>query len=587
MSAPSRRRGPDGSNGGPLLIVIVTAVAVVVAFLGSMRLGYEWAGVTLPDERSPFVLVLQIATGKLVAPVEVWIVFCGASVVLALLGIAAAIMRARWSSNHPRFDLAARYMGSGKAIRDVTRKGAAEKAARLGVAGPAGVFIGKTVAGGVDLVTSWEDVGVVIAGPRTGKTTSQVIPAIVDAPGAVVSTSNKRDVVDATRTLRASNGEQVWVFDPQGIVAEEPTWWWNPLSYVTNEVKAAQMAKLLSDASRDANARRDAFFDGSAETLLAGMLLAAARDDLPLSQVYLWLTDVRDDSAVIILDHHGDLKSAASVQQIVGAPEKQKGGIYGTAQQIVSFMINSEAVRWVERDSPADNRVQFVPADFVRSRGTLYSLSKEGGGSTGPLVTAMTVAITEAAEAYAITQSGGRLSVPLLLVLDEAANICKWNELPNLYSHYGSRGISIITILQSWSQGVEVWGKDGMQKLWTAANSKVYLGGVDEDPFLASLSTLIGEYELSSRSTSRSSTGNSSSLQSRRERILDASDLRAMPRGRAILLYSGTPAILVRTVPWMAGPHADAIRAAIAATDVVAPRADAAGTEPQEEAVAA
>ncbi|WP_374754618.1 TraM recognition domain-containing protein [Arthrobacter sp. AFG20] len=38
-------------------------------------------------------------------------------------------------------------------------------------------------------------------------------------------------------------------------------------------------------------------------------------------------------------------------------------------------------------------------------------------------------------------------------VLDEAANVCRWRELPNIYSHYGSRGIVLMTIPQSWSQG--------------------------------------------------------------------------------------------------------------------------------------
>ncbi|TAL42984.1 MAG: conjugal transfer protein, partial [Salinibacterium sp.] len=499
-------------------------------------------------------------------PMESWIVLGGLVTILVAISALVGVVASSRGLVRPRIDRAARFMGTGRPIFEVTRKGASQKARRLGVTGSDGVFIGRAVVGGVDLVTSWEDVGVCIAGPRTGKTTSQVIPAIADAPGAVVTTSNKRDVVDATRALRAATGE-VWVFDPQSIVDEPPTWWWNPLSYVINEVKAAQLAKLLSDASRDRNSRRDAFFDGSAETLLAGMLLAAAKDHRPLSQVYLWLTDVNNDDPVYILKATGEEKSAASIQQIIAAPEKQKGGIYGTAQQIMAFMINSEAVRWVEPTGATDPRPEFRPHEFVRSRGTLYSLSKEGGGSTGPLVTALTVAVTEAAEEYARTESGGRLTVPLLLVLDEAANICRWNNLPDLYSHYGSRGISIMTILQSWSQGVEVWGRDGMQKLWTAANAKLYLGGVDEDQFLATLSSLVGEYELSSRSTSRSSTGTTNSYQARRERILDVSDLRAMPRGRAILLYSGTPAILVRTIPWMKGPHAAAIGEAIARSE--------------------
>ncbi|MGY1749155.1 TraG/TraD/VirD4 family protein [Modestobacter sp. SYSU DS0511] len=72
----------------------------------------------------------------------------------------------------------------------------------------------------------------------------------------------------------------------------------------------------------------------------------------------------------------------------------------------------------------------------------------------------------------------------LVAVLDEAANVCRWHNLPDLYSHYGSRGITILTILQAWSQGVEVWGRNGMRKLWSAANVKIYGGGVSEIEFL-------------------------------------------------------------------------------------------------------
>ena len=85
--------------------------------------------------------------------------------------------------------------------------------------------------------------------------------------------------------------------------------------------------------------------------------------------------------------------------------------------------------------------------------------------------------------------------MPLVVVLDEAANVCRWPELPNLYSHYGSRGIVLMTFLQSWSQGVDVWGRDGMRKLWSAATVKVYGGGVADADFLEDLSRLIGDYD--------------------------------------------------------------------------------------------
>ena len=114
-------------------------------------------------------------------------------------------------------------------------------------------------------------------------------------------------------------------------------------------------------------------------------------------------------------------------------------------------------------------------------------------------MTSLTVALTDAAEQFAKLSPRGRLSLPFVGVLDEAANVCRWRELPDLYSHYGSRSICLMTILQSWSQGVEVWGRDGMRKLWSAANVKVYGGGVSEVEFLKELSSLIGDFELQHR----------------------------------------------------------------------------------------
>src|SRR5659263_144989 len=62
------------------------------------------------------------------------------------------------------------------------------------------------------------------------------------------------------------------------------------------------------------------------------------------------------------------------------------------------------------------------------------------------------------------------------------------------------------------------------------------------------------------------------SQQLHRERILDVADLAAMPKGRAVVLASGARPTLVRTQPWMTGPHAAAVRASIAAHDPQAER---------------
>lgn len=72
-------------------------------------------------------------------------------------------------------------------------------------------------------------------------------------------------------------------------------------------------------------------------------------------------------------------------------------------------------------------------------------------------------------------------------------------------------------------------------------------------------------------------------LRSHRERILDVADLAALPKGRAVVLASGSRPTLIRTQPWMTGPHAADVRASIAAHD---PQAERTIREAQEELVA-
>ncbi|MGI8411544.1 MAG: type IV secretory system conjugative DNA transfer family protein [Solirubrobacteraceae bacterium] len=516
---------------------------------------------------NPVALVLGLVKGTVRWPASAGIVLLAAIVLLTAIAALAGVVVVRVRGRGSRVDRAARWMGGGRDLARFAHKQAAGTAQRLGVQQP-GLALARTVAGGRTLYAGWEDVIVLIAGPRTGKTVAHAIPLVLDAPGGVFATSNKRDLIDATRGPRADAGE-VWVFDPQAIAGEEPSWWWNPLSYVTDEVKAARLADVFALSGRDPGARTDAFFDPAGQSLVANLLLAAALAGRSLTQVYLWLTRPNDDEAVGILEEHGLEELAASLQAVINAPEKQRGGIYGTAQQMCSFLTNRAAMRWVTAGDVGARR-ELDPREFVKGTSTLYSLSKEGKGSCGALVAGLTIAVTEAAEDLAKLSQHGRLPVPLVGVLDEAANVCRWRELPDLYSHYGSRGIVLSTILQSFSQGVEVWGKTGMSKLWSAATVKMYGGGVSEVEFLEQLSRLIGDFDLQTSSISHSqgrNGGRSTSRSVRRERILDVADLSALPKGRVIVLGSGARPTLARTLPWMDGPRSSAVRESIARHD--------------------
>ncbi|MET3810918.1 TraM recognition domain-containing protein [Arthrobacter sp. UYEF3] len=569
MSAPNRK-GAGLGDGLEIWVAIGAAAVVGGGSWVAAQLGSWLAGIAAPPAH-PIDLIAGLVKGKVPWPVQSTVV-AGVLAVLLVVGVVLVfVARATGAGKRARVDKAARYLGRGKSLAAFSEKGAMATAERLGVKDTPGITVGRVVSTGQKFIQPWEDLSIDIWGPRTGKSTSRVIPAILDAPGAVVSTSNKRDVVDGTRSVRAQ-AAPVWVFDPQKIAQEEPTWWWNPLSYVTDEEKAYKLTQHFAVGSRTPGSKPDAYFDPKAEDILSSYFLAAALGELPITQVYLWVTEQVSRAPIEILKEHGYELQYKGLESTLKLADKQRDGIFGTAEKMVQCVKSRNTLRWVAPGATVttDSRPQFNPKDFARSGETIYILSKEGAGSAAPLTTALTVAIAEAMEERAERQ-GGRLDLPALFALDELANVVRWASLPDQFSHYGSKGLIVMAILQSWSQGVELWGEANMRKIWSAANIKVYGGGVAEDGFLRALSDLIGDYSYTNVSLSSGKSGRSRSRQEGKERIFDVSNLAELDRGRAVVLASGAPATLVRTLPWYTGPHKDAVEASIKANS---PRRD-------------
>lgn len=576
MSVQNNRRREPGKAGNGMGVAWAAGMVLILALsiYLAVRVGSHVDGVNAGMSTDPsefFSVVLDVFKGVLVWPATATLILSGIGVVVVLCAVLFLMTKTAGRKNRTNVDRAARYMAPVRDLAGMQQKEAVRKSERLGVTGNPGIPMGRMLLGARMVFASFEDMMILIAGPRVGKSTSLVIPAIVAAPGAVVTTSNKRDVLDATRDLREKLGD-VWVFDPQRVAGEDATWWWNPLSYVTDDTKAAKLAQHFSSGTTAVSAKTDAFFEGKGQNLLAAFLLAAAVGDRPITDVYDWLTNVTRTEALTYLETSGYPRQADQVRAIQRGAEKPRDSIYASAERMAACLNNTGIERWVNPGPvavvPFAIRPQFDPVAFVKAgTGTLYSLSKEGAGSAGPLVTALTAATIEAAEEFAAESPGGRLQTPLLGLLDEAANVCRWTDLPDLYSHFGSRGIPIMSVFQSYSQGVAVFGQDGMRKLWSASNVKVYAGGVSEPAFLGEMSDLIGTYDRETTSVSMNKGVRSTSSALKREKILEVQELADMPRGRAVMFSSGNRAVLLRTVPWFKGAKETvaAVRASIKA----------------------
>ncbi|MFC9677878.1 type IV secretory system conjugative DNA transfer family protein [Streptomyces sp. NPDC056949] len=426
-----------------------------------------------------------------------------------------------------------------------------------------GVLLGTLTPGAREVRSSWEDVLLAIMAPRSGKTSGLAIPAILRAPGPVLLTSNKaaRDAYTTTLAARAEAGT-VWTLDPQQIAHAPQMMWWDILADARDLAGARRLAGHFVTASVDESSAGDFWSTAAANTLTA-LFLAAARGRRPITDVLAWLASPADRSPIDLLQDAGLDAVAAQLHGTVAGAVETRDGIFETARQYASCLLNPAIADWVIPPSGMDKVREFKPEAFATSKDTLFLLSKDGGGSASAIIAAAADAVMRSAVVQA-ERDGGRLDAPLLAILDEAANVCKIADLPDLYSHLGSRGVIPITILQSYRQGVRVWGEAGMDALWSAATIKLVGSGIDDADFADKLSRLVGDHDVRTVSVSTSESGKSASVSMRLERVLPADAIRALPKGSALLLATGIRPALLSLKPWYHEPNADQLGAASA-----------------------
>lgn len=590
---PTRPIEPRGTAGGaqtPFLMLGLAWAAIVLSWL-SWAAGRLVTGATGATGGPGFgaAYVQHLVKGDWAAlwpGVSATVVAVVYGVLVALLAglttLAVALWQARRADPHDPLPS----MASDRDMRPMTLPEVAAKARRLRPslaavpakeieAPSAGVLLGGHCRRGracPHLYASWEDVLLAIMAPRAGKTTALAVPAILAAPGAVIATSNKPDLWTATVAVRAEHGD-VWVFDPQAITHQPQTWWVNLLATVHTIEDAQRLGDHFVQQIRSGG-KGDDFWSLGALDLLASLILAAAiKDGGTLTDVQRWLSDPTSREPVGLLTQHsfGATARALAGRQ-AGAPET-RDGIYETARTAAACLANPDIMRWVT-PTPGATLRQFDVARFPTSADTLYLLSKDGAGGAAPLVAALTDQVLRAA-VVAAERAGGRLDAPMVAVLDEAANVCKISDLPELYSHFGSRGIMVLTILQSYRQGTRVWGEPGMDALWSAATVKLIGAGIDDARFAEDLSRLVGEHDVDVASRTRDGQGHTSYQTSvRRQRILEPAQIRALPKGRALLMATGVTMAMVELLPWYRGSRAAELAAAdTAAQQLITDRA--------------
>ena len=419
----------------------------------------------------------------------------------------------------------------------------------------------------------------------SGKTLSFVIPTVLRWRGPVIATSSKVDLLLATITRRRRRG-RVYLLDPFRA-SGMPSIRWSPLVGSRSWAGALDMAYWLTQAASVSHSIQTAeFWETLAKNLLAPLLYAAAnKPGQTMLTVVRWANEYQTADEVLAVfaameqadpDDPGPGLARSAFLASVKADSRRKDSIYGTAQvllDVYKYPAVAETASGCDIDREAFLRGYDSAGRPVDN--TVFVFAPEHRqDQLRPLFEAFICWLIRAAEdRYAAT--GTALDPPLLVMLDEAANIAPLRKLGTYASSLASQGVQLVAVFQNFGQIKDRYGTQA-STIVTNFLVKVLMGATTDRELLDLLTYLISKEEVAQESLTYGVDGARVATAAIRQRDLAPVHSLVQQRpGQALALLSYRRPVRLRVRPYTELPEFRAAPEA-AEVDMAVGRVDAA-----------
>lgn len=408
---------------------------------------------------------------------------------------------------------------------------------------------------------------IVFGPPGSGKTTGFAEPAVVEHHGPALVASMKMDLARNTIAVRdALVDGRALVYDPSRSTNLNDRFrcGWTPLARCRTWAGTKRMASWLCSVSSSAvgGAEDDFWKKNAAMMLEPALFLMANSPGKTMADVVEWVQNKTStlqtawDTLAIEVEYDGpesaqfkrNMKLAN--QQLDGVfewDEKSVSGARTTAMNVLKAYTDPDLV-----DVSAANSVNLDR--FLDGPNTIYICAPATEQEfLRPVLAAMVKDVITTSFERANAQ-GGELEQPLLIVLDEVANIAPIADLDVIATTCRSHAISLVTLTQSYSQLVDRWSVARAKSIFEGHGAKVLLRGSTDTDLLKSFRSLLGEREERRTTRSRNQSGTSEGEQIRDRSIAMEDELRSLDEGTALILYGGNEPTKVDLRPFFEDP---------------------------------
>lgn len=555
------------------LLGLGCVVAALVGITLVLQVSAWWAQTPAPNI-NPLAGILQIILGRVKVPTVTW-------VLIVLLVVAALVVYLRLSD--PSDQTSGRgHMVKYMNVKDRLGKDQAVKTARTTLAAtytpmssdpdearaqaedyaakiPAEMLVtrlGKL--DGHNVYSQSEDSKLVIAPPREGKTNLLAAELILDAPGAVLGTTTKVDLVYATVVHRQRLGK-VFVLDLENISGWPEKLRWNPVVGCEDFETALRRGQAWVGAKPVTGATNADFFNSRAAQILSRLLHVAAISGGSIREVARWAANLQGTELDNVLQDYQDKLEDGVAYDLRADITSQAGETLDSVRQTIAGILEPVATQRVRDFMTPPKGEEFNIEQFLMGQNTLYLVcDEEIGVDTSPIVSMFAAEVYNTARRLS-QEAGGRFWPAVRFVLDELATTAALPKMEKIMADSGGRGIEIWAFVQALSQLHHRWGKENGDTIYGAANVKYFLPGLNYDT-VKPISDLIGTYQKKRMSYTQQyggynsgwggRSGGSSSSSTEEKPILEPRDITKLKSRHAIVQYRNlTPLELVLT-PW-------------------------------------
>jgi len=390
----------------------------------------------------------------------------------------------------------------------------------------------------------------VVAPSQSGKTTGLAIPAILEWDGPVLATSVKGDLVHDTLAARRGRGE-VRLFDPTGSTGLASTSWSPIAASAVWEDARRTAARLLQVGEQGGSSPDEAFWRPTAARYLAPLLMAAQLEQASMGEVLSWIATGEQDrpqAALQATTRPGADAALDALTSVWGADERFRSSVTQTAATALDAWQEPRVAAATREEGSID------PAWLLDGENTLYLIAPahDQRRLRGLFAALISAVVTEAFDRS--TATGGPIDPPLLLCLDEAANVAPLPNLDEIASTGPGQGVQLLSVFQNMSQVADRWGHERAETIVANHRARLFGSGIADRTTLEYLGAVLGDEEIERISTTKQRDElmdlGSKTTSRDRQRIASPHRVRQSAQDSALLVYGRLPPAWIALRPW-------------------------------------